>query len=139
MNIFTETTPDVDHRIAALQDKVTSLETTLAQSQRNHEFAARQVRELRTKIDNVQGFMRDFYSENGEMNEDLEEIARLLGIDLTKEISGTATFTISFTANVPLDFDADDFEISFDVNCDSYDAEDFEWNEDDIEVNAEEV
>lgn len=148
MDIYTETTPAIDPEImeivqdqsmASLAKQIINLKSTLAQSQRNHEFAASQLRELRTKIDNVQGFMRDFYSENGEMNEDLEEIARLLDIELTKEISGTARYEISFTAQVPLDFDADDIEISFDVSCDSYDVEEFDWNEDDHDVSAEEV
>jgi hypothetical protein len=35
--------------------------------------------------------------------------------------------------------DPDDFEISFDVNNETYEAEDFDWNEEDTSVSAEEV
>ena len=87
----------------------------------------------------MRGHILDLYSINDEIDDDMEEVARLLDIELTKEISGTATFEISFTADVPLGFDADDFEISFDVNCDTDDAEGFDWNEDNCEINAEEA
>ena len=95
--------------------------------------------ELQQRIANVKGHLFDMYSENGEIDEDVREIARLLDITLTKEIQGTAVCEISWTASVPLDFDADDFEISFDVNCETYEAEDFDYNEDNCEVSGEDV
>lgn len=148
MDTFVDTTPAIDPEImeivegqsmASLAKQIINLKEQVERAQRNHEFAAGQFRELNTKISNVEGYIRDVYSEYGEVPDYIEEIAALLDIELTKEISGTATYTISFTANVPLDFDADDFEISFDVNCETYEAEDFDWNEDNCEVEAEEV
>jgi hypothetical protein len=105
----------------------------------NWEYASSKQRELIQKIANVKGHIFDMYSMNGEVDDDIKEIARLLDITLMKEIAGTATFEISWTAQVPLDFDADDFEITFDVNCETYEAEEFDWNEDNCEVNGEDV
>lgn len=148
MDTFVDTTPAIDPEImeivegqsmASLAKQIINLKEQVERAHRNHEFAAGQFRELRTKINNVEGVIRDYYSENGEVSEELEEVARLLDITLTKEIAGTSTFEISWTAQVPLDFDADDFEISFDVNCETYEAEEFEWNEENTETNAEEV
>ena len=98
-----------------------------------------ELNEFRTKISNVKGVIADVYSEDGEIPDCLVDIARILDIELTKQISGTASFEISWTAQVPLDFDPDDFEISFDVNCDTYEAEDFSWDEENTEVNAEDA
>jgi hypothetical protein len=106
---------------------------------RNSAFWYDKHQDLQRKINNAAGVIRDYISENGEVTDELGDIARMLDIPLTKEISGTATFEISFTARIPLDMDADDFEISFDVNCESYEADDFEWNEEDTSVSAEEV
>lgn len=98
----------------------------------------RQLEEMKAKIGNVKGFIADLYSMNGELDDDIKEIAEMLDIELTKAITGTATIEISFTAQVPLDFDTDDFELSVDVSCDSYEADDFEWNEDDTNIECEE-
>lgn len=106
---------------------------------RNSTFWYDKHQDLQRKINNAAGVIRDYISENGEVSDELSDIARMLDIPLTKEISGTATFEISFTARIPLDMDPDDFEISFDVNCESYEADDFEWNEEDTSVSAEEV
>lgn len=148
MDTFVDTTPAIDPEImeivegqsmASLAKQIINLKVQVERAQRNHEFAAGQVRSLVQEIDSVQGYIRDLYSENGEIPDYVEEIAGYLGIEMTKEIAGTATYTISFTAQVPLDFDADDIEISFDVSCDSYDVEEFDWTEENIEVEAEEV
>ena len=141
MDAFTMTTPadTVPNDRDDLIIQITNLREQVDRLQRNWEYANNSNAELRQKIDNVKGLIRDLYSENGEILDYVEEIASLLDIELTKEISGTATYTISFTANVPLDFDADDFEISFDVNCDTDDAEGFDWNEDNCEINFQEA
>ena len=145
MDAFTMTTP-VDEPTAVvlptyaeLESQVTNLKETVDRLQRNWDYANNANSELRQKIANVKGYLFDVYSETGNIEEELKEIADLLDITLTKEIAGTATFEISWTAQVPLDFDADDFEISFDVNCETYDAEEFDWNEDNCEVNGEDV
>ena len=95
--------------------------------------------ELQQKIANVKGYFFDLYSENGHIEDEIKYIAELLDITLMKEIAGTALHEISWTAQVPLDFDADDFEISFDVNCETYEAEDFDYNEEHTSVHGEDV
>ena len=113
------------------------LNAQIATVTRNHEYAREQANDLQRKIANVAGVIADYYSENGELTDELTDIARMLDIPLTKEICGTATFSISWTAQVPLDFDPDDLEISFSAECDTYEAEDFDYNEDDTTVEAE--
>lgn len=119
--------------------EITNLKQTLATSQNMREHWERRHNELQQKIANVKGYLFDVYSETGNIEEELKEIADLLSITLMKQIAGTATFEISWTAQVPLEFDADDFEISFDVNCESYEADDFEWDEDNCHVQVEEA
>lgn len=118
--------------IVNLKQQVATLENLREHWQRQHN-------ELRIKIDNVKGYFFDLYSENGHIEDEIKYIAELLDITLMKQIAGTATHEISWTAQVPLDFDADDFEISFDVNCETYEAEDFDYNEDNTEVCGEDV
>jgi hypothetical protein len=71
----------------------------------------------------------DLYSMNGEIDDDIKMIATLLDIELTKRITGTMTIEVEFTADVPLDFDNYDFDLSYDISCDSIEADNFEWNE----------
>ena len=131
-----ETKDEIIHR---QDNEIINLKGDLDSMTRNWEFASEKMRELNQKIANVKGHLFDMYSMNGCVDDDIKEIARLLDITLMKEISGTASFEISFTAQVPLDYDADDFEISFDVNCEEYEAEDFDWNEEHTSIHAEEV
>lgn len=144
MDAFTMTTPAMaeetkDEIIARQTSEITNLKESVDRLQRNWDYANNANSELRQKIANVKGYFFDLYSENGHIEDEIRYIAELLDITLTKEIQGTASFEISWTASVPLDFDADDFEISFDVNCETYEAEDFDWNEDNCEVNGEDV
>ena len=97
---------------------------------------ASEINEYRLKISAVEGYISDYYSENGDMLDELKDVADYLGIAMTKKISGTATFEISWNATVPLDFDASDFEISFDVSSYSDEAEDFDWDEENCEVDG---
>ena len=133
MNLLDDVSPTPEQMLAQIQNLTTRLEN--AEMARNS--FQRQLSEISMKVDAVKGFIADIYSSNGEIDDDIKEIAGYLDIELTKSITGTATFQISFTAQVPLDFDADDLEISFSAECDSYEAEDFEWNEDDTTVEAE--
>ena len=119
--------------------EIANLKQTLATSQNMREHWERRHNELQQKIANVKGHIFDMYSMNGDIDEDTKAIADLLDITLLKEIQGTATCEISWTAMVPLNFDADDFEISFSVDCDTYEAEDFDYNEDNCEVSGEDV
>lgn len=144
MDAFTMTTPAMaeetkDEIIARQTSEITNLKETADRLQRNWDYANNANAELRQKIANVKGYFFDLYSENGHIEDEIRYIAELLDITLTKEIQGTASFEISWTASVPLDFDADDFEISFDVNCETYEAEDFDWNEDSCDVSGEDV
>lgn len=120
-------------------DEIAILKQNLANTQNMREHWERKHSELQQKIANVKGHIFDMYSMNGHVDDDIKEIAELLDITLMKEIQGTATYEISWTASVPLDFDADNFEISFDVNCETYEAEDFDYNEDSCDVSGEDV
>jgi hypothetical protein len=107
--------------------------------QMNFDAARSRNEDLIRQINNVRGYVHDLYSMNGDIADDVKEIAELLDIEMTKSISGTATFEISFTAQVPLDFDPSDFELSLDVSCDSYEADDFEWNEENTDIDCEDA
>jgi hypothetical protein len=122
-----------------LSIQINTLQREIERLQTNCEAFRRRAEELNIKIGNAAGVIRDYISENGDITDELRDIATYLGVELTKEISGTATFEISFTARIPLDMDPSDFEISFDVNNETYQAEDFDWDEENTEVNAEEV
>ena len=125
--------------IDEMQAEITNLKQSLATAENMRGHWERRHNELQQKIANVKGHIFDMYSMNGSVDDDIKMIAELLDITLMKEIQGTALCEISWTAQVPLDFDADDFEISFDVNCETYEAEDFDYNEDNTEVSGEDV
>ena len=125
--------------IERLTTEIANLKAENLRVTNNYEFWLNKAHDFERKINNAAGVIRDYISENGEVSDELRNIAKHLDVPLMKEIAGEATFRISFTAKVPLDFDADDFEISFDASCETYEAEDFEWNEEDTDVEAEEV
>lgn len=81
------------------------------------------------KINAVKGFIQDIYSMNGEINDDIKEIATLLGIELTKTINVTVNVTFEGTAKVPLDYDIDDLEGELSFSCDEG-YSDIEWDMD---------
>ena len=114
-----------------------NLQSRLEMMDRTRNSYQRQLSEIQMKVDAVKGYIADIYSTNGDIDDDIKEIAGYLDIELTKSVTGTATFQISFTAEVPLDFDADDFEISFSAECESSEAEGFDWNEDDTNIQCE--
>lgn len=130
----------IDHTPAPtvedLTNKIATLEAEVLRLNNNWNFVTNDRNELRQKIDNVKGYIMDMVSAGDSIEGEIKDIAELLDIELMKEISGTALFEISWSAKVPFDFDADSMEISFDVECESYEAEDFDWNEDNCEVNG---
>lgn len=130
----------IDHTPAPTADelsvKVLTLEAEVQRLTNNWNFVISDRNEYRQKIDNVKGYIMDMVSAGDTITSEIKDIADLLGIEMTKTISGTAVYEISWSATVPLDFDADSMEISFDVECESYEAEDFDWNEDNCEVNG---
>ena len=142
MDTFTMTAPDISEETLRESfdrqtEEIDRLRSDIINITANWNFAKSQLQELRQKIANVQGHMFDIYSMEGSVSEEIINIAHLLDITLLKEVSGTATFEITWTAQVPLDFDANDMEISFTVDCESYDVEGFDWNEDNCEVSGE--
>jgi hypothetical protein len=136
---ITDYIPEDERELIEARNEVMTLKAEILRLEQNTNHWYDQHKELNYKAQGVKGVILDYISENGEVTDELKEIARILDMTLTKEIAGTAIYEITFTARVPLDFDADDIEITFDVDCNSYEAEDFDWNEDNCEVNAEEV
>lgn len=125
----TDTPVKTDH-IAALQQRVDS---QILHIESLNNSLTRKIHQ----IQNVKDYITEVYQETDLVPESLAEVARILEIQLTKPISGEATFTISWTAQVPLDFDPDDMEITFSVDCQS-DVEDFEWLEESTDIDAKE-
>lgn len=123
------TREELSLRINTLEREVERLNTNFTNAnQRANDYAQ--------SIDEVRDFILDAAGRFNGIGDDLTAVAEMLNIELTKTISGTAVYEISWSATVPLDFGADRMEISFDVECESYEAEDFDWNEDNCEVNG---
>ena len=104
--------------------------------QRRNEYLNKDIALYVHKIESVKEYISEVYMETGEIPDELAEIAKMLDIQLTKPIFGEATFTISWRAEVPIDFDPDDMEISFSVDCQS-DVEDFDYDEIDTNIVGE--
>ena len=120
---------NTDH-ITALQQRV---DYQIAQIDSLNKSLTRKIHQ----IQNVREYITEVYLETDSVPDELAEIARMLDIHLTKPISGEATFTISWTAQVSLDFDPDDMEITFSVDCQS-DVDDFEWVEESTDIYGKE-
>jgi hypothetical protein len=131
--VFPTSTPAM---IEELQNEVTRLKADNERLQTNFQSALSRNHDLNTKISNVRGHILDLYSMNGEIDDDMEEVARLLDIQLTKRIQGEANLRITYTAEVPLDFDVNDFELSYEINCESYEAESFDFDEEYFEYES---
>lgn len=116
--------------------RINTLEREVERLISNFTNANQRANDFAQSIDEVRDYIIDAANGFNGLSDDLREIANLLNIELTKTISGTAIYEISWSATVPLDFDADSMEISFTVDCESYEAEDFDWNEDNCEVNG---
>ena len=95
----------------------------------NLDTARARINSFETKIDNVRNYILDEYAMEGMLHTQLEEVANMLDITLTKKIQGEANIRITYTAEVPLNFDGNDFELSYEISCDSYEAENFEFDE----------
>ena len=128
---FPTSTPAMQEEIASYNEawaSINNLKQSLATAENMREHWERKAQGLSTQIANVKGYIFDMLSMNGSIDEDIKAIAELLDITLTKTISGTATLEISWRAEVPLDFDGEDFELAFDVMCETYDADNFDWD-----------
>lgn len=120
---------ELNLQIATLQEEVERLNTRNTHAYSN-------LNDIERKIDEVKDYIIEYISGGSELLSELSDIAEILDIELTKTISGTATYEISWSATVPLDFDADDIEINFEVECQTYQADDFEWNEERCDVDG---
>jgi archaellum component FlaC len=98
-----------------------------------------QLNEIKDQVRNVKDYITNLYSVHGHLDEEIKEIANLLEIVLTRRVEGTATIEVSFSFDAPIDFDVDNFELSVDVTEDSFEIENFEWNEERIDIDCEEV
>ena len=125
-------------------NEIISLRSNLGSMTKNWEFQrdradalARRADNLVRAMNNVEGYIRDLYSINGEIDEDMKEVARLLGIELTKSISGRTVVVIDWTATVPLDYD-DEPEVHIEADISDEAFEDFEYDASDVSTTIEE-
>lgn len=93
---------------------------------------------LTSKIANAKEFLITAYHENSIDSDYIIELAEILDVILTKPISGEARICFRYTANVPIDFDPEDLIISYEVLCDTYEAEYFSTDEEYFEYNSTE-
>jgi len=122
-----------------LSIQINTLQREIERIEMNWRASARRSEDLNNKINNVRGHIMDLFSMNGELDEDIQEIAALLDIELTKRVEGTATIEVSFSFEAPLGFDVDSFELSVDVESNSYEVDNFDWNEDSVDISCEEA
>ena len=125
-------------------NEMISLRSNLDSMTKNWEFQrdradalARRADNLARAIGNAEGYIRDLYSINGYLHEDMKEVARLLGIELTKSISGRTIVVIDWTATVPLDYD-DEPEVHIEADISDEGFEDFEYDASDVCTTIEE-
>ena len=123
--------------ISVKDERIKALEADLASVRDTSSAYLRQLREYEIKVSNVAGYIKDWIDTEGEISDDLSEIARMLEIALTKTITGEGTFNFSFTATVPLDFDVDDLDFSCEIECNNYDVEVDSWTIDNEDWSAE--
>lgn len=93
---------------------------------------------LTSKIANAKEFLIAAYHENSIDSDYIIELAEILDVILTKPISGEARICFRYTANVPVDFNPEDLLISYEVLCDTYEAEYFSTDEEYFEYNSTE-
>jgi hypothetical protein len=126
---------NLDTANVRIADLTKQLYTTDQQKSAYH----RQLNEIKDQVTNVKNHIFEIYAMNGEIDEDIKIIADLLEIVLTRRVEGSASIDISFSFDAPIDFDIDDFELSVDITEDSFEIENFEWNEENVDVYCEEA
>ena len=122
----------IDHTPAPTDDelatKVIEQAAEIERLTNNRNYYEQHCSEFLTKIQNVKGIYEDLASDGEEITDTLREIARMLDISLTREVSVSVTVTFSGTATVPIDMPiddiADDVSFSFDEGWNS----DIEWS-----------
>jgi chromosome segregation ATPase len=120
---------DIEPTREQLSFQINTLQREVERLQGNFERTRARSNELELRISNVRGHIMDMYSINGELDDDIHEIARMLDIELTKTISGTMTIEVEFTAEVPLNYDKDDLDLSYSIDSHSYEVDNFDWTE----------
>lgn len=83
---------------------------------------------LETRIENVREYLIENYDE---LNDHADEIARLLDIELTNEVTVDVNVTFSVTMTLPIGIDADSVEghdFNFDITSENsdYEIQDYE-------------
>ena len=95
----------------------------------NYNAVIRLRNELSMKIEGVRGYILDVYSETGKVENELLEIADILDINMTKRVTGVYNIQVEYDFEAPLYFDNDDLELSYTIECESYDVTGFDYNE----------
>lgn len=131
---FPTSTPAMQHEtVQEAFDRQTnemiSLKSNLDTMTSNWDYCRDELNSLRTKIHNVRGYIMDLYSMNGEIDEEVKDIAEYLDIELTKRVTGTMTIEVEYSFDAPLGFDNDDLSLSYSIDCESYDVDNFDWTE----------
>jgi len=119
--------------------QIDSLKASYESMTANWNFQRDRADTLTRKIDAVRGHIHDLYSMNGEIDDEIKEIAAFLDIELTQRVEGTATIEVSFSFDAPLGFDVDSFDLSVYVESNSYEVDNFDWNEDSVDISCEEA
>jgi prefoldin subunit 5 len=126
---------NLDTANVRIADLTKQLYTTDQQKSAYH----RQLNEIKDQVSAVKDYITNLYSTHGHLDEEIKEIANLLEIVLTRRVEGSASIEVSFSFDAPIDFDIDDFELSIDVTEDSFEVQNFDWNEERIDIDCEEV
>ena len=97
--------------------------------------------DLKTKISNVKGYILDLYSMNGEIDEDIKEIAELLDISLTKQYAVEIHVVYRGNIEMPLDAEINDIEDHIEFSFSDRGADDWEVDifQYDLSIDAEEA
>jgi hypothetical protein len=89
----------------------------------NFDARTKRVVKLESQIENVREYLVENYDE---LDEHADEIARLLGIELTNEVTVDVNVTFSVTMTLPIGIEADSVEghdFNFDITSENSDYE----------------
>ncbi len=100
----------------------------------------RKFEELETKISEVRKYIKEYLS-NGDLTEELEHVASLLDITLTKSYNVNITVEYRGTIEIPMNADINRFNehIDFEFSAPFSDDWEFDICQDDIELEHEEI
>lgn len=92
------------------------------------------------QIENVAKYLKEILAQNsGEVDDEFEQIAELLDIDLTRRVRAELSFTVSVLLDVPLGIDPSDIR-EYDFRIDGFDYEGdgemVDWSQDDSSLEA---